>query len=226
LDFFTTRDDYPRPPVTPNSPSAFPYEVDTTIALAHSEENVLTLPDLGTYHFRIDSLSREGVTLHNFGPGFPKVETETALMEPLFYISTLTEYSRMRNQENRKRAVDDFWMQRSSSMERSRELIRVYYNRVLYSNLYFTTEREGWKSDRGMIFILLGPPDRMRDTGTEQRWYYISRRQGKVVEFVFERKPGTYSNNDLIWTKSGESLGYWSSAVSSWRSGRVYSINK
>jgi GWxTD domain-containing protein len=226
LDFFTTRNDYPRPPVTPTSPSAYPFEVDTTIALAHSEENVLTLPDRGTYHFRIDSLSREGVTLHNFGPGFPKVETETALMEPLFYISTLTEYSQMRNQENRKRAVDDFWLQRASSMERSRELVRVYYNRVLYSNLYFTTEREGWKSDRGMIFILLGPPDRMRDTGTEQRWYYISRRQGKVVEFVFERKPGTYSNNDLIWTKSGESLGYWSSAVSSWRSGRVYSINR
>jgi GWxTD domain-containing protein len=226
LDFLTTPDNYPRPPVTTDSRSSFPFEVDTTIALAYSEENVLTLPDQGTYHFRIDSLSREGVTLHNFGPGFPKVETETSLMEPLFYISTLTEYSRMRNQENRKQAVDDFWLQRASSMERSRELIRVYYNRVLYSNLYFTTNREGWKSDRGMIFILLGPPDRMRDTGTEQRWYYISRRQGKVVEFVFERKPGTYSNHDLIWTKSGESLGYWSSAVSSWRSGRVYSINR
>jgi GWxTD domain-containing protein len=226
LDYIKTRDDLPRPPITTDSPSAFPYEVDTTIALAYSEGTVYTLPDRGTYHFRIDSLSREGFTLHHFGEGFPRVETETALMEPLFYISTLTEYGRMRNQENRKRAVDEFWLQRTSSMERSRELIRVYYNRVLYSNLYFTTEREGWKSDRGMIFILLGPPDRMRDSGNEQRWYYISRRQGKVVEFVFERRPGVHSNHDLVWRKSGEALGYWAAAVSSWRNGKIYSFNR
>ena len=226
LDYIKTRDDMPRPPITTDSPSAFPYEVDTTIALAYSENTVYTLPDKGSYHFRLDTLSREGLTLHNFGEGFPKVETETAMMEPLFYISTLTEYRRMRNQENRKRAVDDFWLQRTSTMERSRELIRVYYNRVLYSNLYFTTGREGWKSDRGMIFILLGPPDRIRDSGNEQRWYYISRRQGKVVEFVFDRRPGIHSNHDLFWRKSGESLRYWSAAVSSWRNGNIYSFNR
>ncbi|MEX0982854.1 MAG: GWxTD domain-containing protein [Bacteroidales bacterium] len=226
IDYLSTPDHIPRPPVTVDSPSSFPFETDTTIALAYSENTVLTVPDRGTYHFRVDTLSNEGVTVHNFGQGFPKVETETALMEPLFYISTMTEYNRMRNQENRKRAVDDFWLQRASSMERSKELIRVYYNRVLYSNLYFTESREGWKSDRGMIFILLGPPDRMRDTGTEQRWYYISRRQGRVVEFVFERKPGAHSNHDLVWMKSNEALQQWSAAVSSWRSGKVYSFNK
>ncbi len=226
IDYIKTRDDMPRPPITTDSPPAFPYELDTTVALAYSESTVFTLPDKGTYHFRIDSLSREGLTLHNFGEGFPKVETETALLEPLFYISTLTEYGRMRNQENRKRAVDDFWLQRTSSLDRSRELIRVYYNRVLYSNLYFTTEREGWKSDRGMIYILLGPPDRIRDSGNEQRWYYLSSRQGKVAEFVFERRPGVHSNHDLVWKKDGRSLGYWASAVSSWRKGKIYSFNK
>ena len=226
IDYLNTRNDIPKPPVTVDSRSAFPFETDTTIALAYSENTILTLPDRGTFRFRIDTLSKEGVTISNFGPGFPKVENETAMMEPLFYISTMTEYNRMRSRENRKRAVDDFWLQRASSMERSRELIRVYYNRVLYSNLYFTESREGWKSDRGMMFILLGPPDRIRDTGMEQRWYYISRRQGRTVEFVFERKPGAQSNHDLVWKKSSESLQQWSAAVSSWRAGKVYSFNR
>nr|MDA3824194.1 GWxTD domain-containing protein [Bacteroidales bacterium] len=138
-----------------------------------------------------------------------------------FYIATLTEYRSLLKEGNTKRAVDEFWLKRSSSMERSRELIRVYYNRVLYSNLYFTASSEGWKTDRGMVFILFGPPDRMKDSGNEQRWYYISRRQGKVIEFVFERKPSFYSNQDLIWKKSIASMVYWSSAVSSWRSGKL-----
>jgi len=111
-------------------------------------------------------------------------------------------------------------------MDRSRELIRVYYNRVLYANLFFRADREGWKTDRGMIYILMGPPDRMKDSGLEERWYYMSKRQGRVAEFVFERKPGMYSNQNLVWKKDMQSLQYWSAAVSSWRDGKVYSYSR
>jgi len=77
-----------------------------------------------------------------------------------------------------------------------------------------------------MIFILFGPPDRIRSGGSEERWYYISSRQGKVIEFVFDRVPGLYSNHDLVWRRNGQSMGYVSAAVSSWRSGKVYSLSR
>ncbi|MEX0987566.1 MAG: GWxTD domain-containing protein [Bacteroidales bacterium] len=226
LDFFKPEHETPRPRVTLDAPSYFNIEPDTTIALAYSDTTIFTLPEQGMYHFRLDSVSRAGITLHNFGVDYPQVKSERGLMEPLFYIATETEYRNMERAANLKRAVDDFWLNRSDTRDRSRELIRVYYNRVLYSNLYFTADREGWKTDRGMVFMLFGPPDRMKDSGSEQRWYYISRRQGKVIEFVFERKQGIYSNHDLTWRKNLETMQYWSAAVSSWRSGKVYSLSR
>lgn len=226
LDLF--RDNYrtPRPPITLESPSSHPLVIDTTFIIAFSDTLNFTLPERGMYHFRVDSMRREGITLHNFGPDYPRVNTPRGMLEPLFYIATMTEYNQLLERENTKRAVDDFWLARATSMERSRELIRVYYNRVLYSNLYFGADREGWRTDRGMIFILMGPPDRMKDTGFEERWYYGSRRQGRVIEFVFRRKPSVYSNQNLVWTKNIESMQHWSAAISSWRSGKVYSLGK
>jgi len=226
LDFFEKKQGLPRPSVTLNSPSYFPVVPDTTIALAYSDTTIYTLPGEGMYHFRFDSASNEGVTLYNFGHAFPQVKTPEAMLEPAFYIATLTEYRNLQNAEDIKRAIDDFWLSRASNMERSRELIRVYYNRVLYSNIYFTTGREGWKTDRGMVFILFGPPDRIRDTGMEERWYYISRRQGKVIDFIFERKPGVYANQDMTWKKDLQSMQYWNAAVNSWRSGKIYSLSR
>jgi hypothetical protein len=34
-----------------------------------------------------------------------------------------------------------------------------YYRRVAFANRSFTTFRDGWKTDRGMVYIILGPPD-------------------------------------------------------------------
>jgi GWxTD domain-containing protein len=226
VDFIKLREDFPRPPIALNAPSYFPVSPDTTFRLAWTDSTVFALPEKGMYHFRLDSTRMEGITLNRFGPDFPQVQSEEALVEPLFYIATQTEYNNIRRSGNTKLAVDDFWLGRATSMERSRELLRVYYNRVVYSNLYFTTNREGWKTDRGLIFILFGPPDRIRSGGSEERWYYISNRQGKVIEFVFDRVPGLYSNHDLVWRKNGQSMGYVSAAVSSWRSGKVYSLSR
>jgi GWxTD domain-containing protein len=145
-------------------------------------------------------------------------------MEPLFYLTTMAEYRDLRKQQNTKLAVDDFWLKMGNNMERSRELIRVYYNRVVYSNLYFTTNKEGWKTDQGMIFILFGPPNRIQMTGTGERWYYYSRRKGRTVEFRFDRQPDAFSHQHLVWVKTTDSQVYLNEAVRSWRNGKVYSM--
>lgn len=226
MDFYRTVHEYPKPPVTLTSMTDFLKEPDQTLVLPYSDTMIYTLSDVGTYHFRMDNATSEGITLHNFGEDFPQVKSEEDLAGPLFYVATLTEYKKIKNASNLKLAVDDFWLQRNPSTDRARELIRVYYSRVLYANLYFTAEREGWKTDQGMVFILFGPPDRMQDSGREQRWYYISRKQNKVIEFIFDRDPGAFSNNVLVWRKNIESMQYWSTAVSSWRSGKVFSLGR
>lgn len=226
IDYYKPVNFPPRPPVTLDSPSSFPFVADTTYVVEYSDTLLFTLPEVGMYHIRVDSVVKEGITIHNFGPDYPQIKSEEGLLGPLYYISTMAEFNQLRYSDDLKTAIDEFWLNRTSSPERSRELIRIYYNRVLYSNLYFTAEREGWKTDRGMMFILFGPPDRMKDSGNEQRWYYISRRQGRVLEFVFERKYSRFSNQDLVWKKDIQSMQYWNAAVSSWRSGKVYSLGK
>ena len=40
--------------------------------------------------------------------------------------------------------------------QKAKSLIAIYYNRIQNANLHFTTFKEGWKTDRGMIYVVFG----------------------------------------------------------------------
>jgi GWxTD domain-containing protein len=223
VDYFRLESELPRPPVTATADYTISHTSDTSFVYPLSDTVHFDLVRVGMFFFRVDPEKEEGLTLFNFGGSFPEVKTPTELMEPIFYLATLAEYRDLRREPNRKLAVDNFWLQRGNSVERSRELIRVYYNRVVYSNLYFTSNKEGWKTDRGMIFILFGPPSRIRMTGRGERWYYFTNRRNKTVEFRFDRQPDVHSYDHMKWMKTSESQVLWNEAVRSWRNGKVYS---
>ncbi len=223
VDYFKISSELPRPPITASSDYTLNYTPDTSFVFPQVDSANYDLKRTGMYFVRVDREKEEGLTLFNFGGSFPEVKTPVELMEPLFYLATLAEYRDLRKEPNRKLGVDNFWLKLGNSVERSRELIRIYYNRVVYSNLYFTANKEGWKTDQGMIFILFGPPNRIRMTSTGERWYYFVRRRNNPVEFRFDRQPDAFSNQNLVWVKTTDSQMYWNEAVRSWRSGKVYS---
>ena len=72
------------------------------------------------------------------------------------------------------------------------ELMEEYYRRVAFSIEAFTVMQEGWRTDRGMIYILFGPPDEIHrgsfeiDQKPYQIWDYY--RVGK--QFVFRDETG------------------------------------
>lgn len=223
VDYFSQESELPRQPVTASADYTLKTTPDTSIALPLSDTADYNLQQTGMYFIKIDKDREEGLSLFNFGGSFPEVKTATELMEPLFYLATLAEYRDLRNNPNRKLAVDNFWLKFGNSVEKSRELIRIYYNRVVYSNLYFTANKEGWKTDQGMIFILFGPPSRIQMTTTGEYWYYFARRRNNPIEFRFDRKPDAFANQNLVWVKNTESQMVWNEAIRSWRSGKVYS---
>ncbi len=224
VDYFKLESELPRPPITASADYTLNYTPDTTMVFPLIDSVHYDLRRIGVYVAKVDPEQDDGLTLFNFGGSFPQVKTPKELMEPLFYLTTMAEYRDLRLQSNRKLAVDDFWLKIGNNMEKSRELIRIYYNRVLYSNLYFTSNKEGWKTDQGMIFILFGPPSRIRMTGNGESWYYFARRKSKVVEFRFDRQPDPFSQQHLVWRKTLESQTYWNESVRSWRNGKVYSM--
>ena len=224
VDFFKPENELPRPPITASSDYTMNYTPDTTYVFPMVDTVDYDLRREGMYLVKVDKEHELGLTLFNFGGSFPQVKTARELMEPLFYLATLAEYRDLRTQPNRKLAVDNFWLRIGNSIEKSRELIRIYYNRVVYSNLYFSSNKQGWKTDQGMIFILFGPPSRIQMTGKGESWYYYAKRRSKVVEFKFMREQDAFSDSNMIWQKTTDSQMYYNEAIRSWKNGKVYSM--
>ncbi len=224
VDYFRITNELPRPPITATSDYTMNYVADTSYVFPQVDTVDYDLRLEGMYHVKVDKEQSEGLTLFNFGGTFPEVKSPKELMEPIFYLATLAEYKVLRTEPNRKLAVDDYWLKLGKSVEKSRELIRIYYNRVIYSNLYFSSNKEGWKTDQGMVFILFGPPNRIQMTGSGESWYYYAKRKGKTVEYKFQREQDAFSDQNMIWQRSTDSQMYLNEAIRSWKSGKVYSM--
>jgi len=72
-----------------------------------------------------------------------------------------------------------FWNKRNPDPSSDRNpLMEEYYRRILYANKEFTHYIEGWKTDRGMVYIRLGPPENIErhpfemNTKPYEIWYY------------------------------------------------------
>jgi GWxTD domain-containing protein len=84
--------------------------------------------------------------------------------DQLIYIGNPDELSYIDDSENRiektKRFVE-FWKKRDPNpADEYNPIFNEYFNRVTFANENFTTySMEGWRSDRGMVLVILGVPD-------------------------------------------------------------------
>jgi GWxTD domain-containing protein len=182
------------------------------------------------------STSREindGYTFLNFGPTYPQLTTPEVMIEPLAYLANEQELYNMRTATRPKMALDEFWISCGGNIDRARELIRIYYTRVLYSNYYFTSYKEGWRTERGMIYIIYGPPDKVYKTNDGESWGYRKpviksswgtryRVKEDYLFFTFKKKQNTFSDNDFFISRSETLVTLWDQAVASWKKGIVY----
>ena len=71
-----------------------------------------------------------------------------------------------------------------------------FYRRIEYTNAHFSVISPGWKSDRGRIYIVHGPPDEIErhpmDIGLKpyEIWYYYS--SNHFFYFLDENGYGEY----------------------------------
>lgn len=76
----------------------------------------------------------------------------------------------LRNDNERNAFIEQFWQRRDPNPTTGKnEFQDQYYRRVLAANEKFSTSsRPGWRTDRGRIYILYGPPDSV-DSGAKIR---------------------------------------------------------
>jgi GWxTD domain-containing protein len=211
-------------------------EPEAIIPLAYSDTLPIMFPNEGIYMISVDSLIREGMVLYNFGPDHPTMTRPETMIPPLAYLATPEEMDEMLTAEKPKLALDKFWLDRTGSIERSKELIRIYYNRTLFSNYYFTSYKAGWLTDRGMIYIMYGPPDKVYKNAEGESWGYkkppVKSRWGsrftfedQYLWFNFRKQKSNFSDNDFVLNRAGTPVSYWDIAVARWREGKVFRLD-
>lgn len=226
----------PYPPSMMLPERTLPIDPDSVIKVTLSDTTPLVFPQKGIYMCSIDSSVIEGYTLFNFGDEYPLFSRAESMIEPLAYIATPEEMASMRSTEKAKLAVDAFWLARSTNIEKSRELLRIYYNRVKYANLYFTSYKEGWRTDRGMIYIIYGPPDKVYKNREGEQWGYkkpvIKKSWGmhytvsqNYLWFSFNNNANRFSTEDYYLNRSDATPTHWDRAVSDWRKGVVFRLD-
>jgi GWxTD domain-containing protein len=207
------------PPYSEASLESFDFTADSifTVPLENGKTGLLKLAKKGIYHFQSDTSNKEGYTVFRFGEDFPKVTTLDQMMQPLRYLTARYEFDDMMIMKNKKEAIDKFWIETAGNADRAKELIKLFYNRVQDANRYFTSYIEGWKSDRGIIYIVYGPPNIIYRGKNLENWVYGEDRNMLSITFSFYKVENPFTDNDYSLSRSPVYKDGWYIAVENWR---------
>jgi GWxTD domain-containing protein len=202
---------------------------------AEREQRVtFALPTLAPGIYRLDVhlrgadgtvLAQQQRDLSVKGPAFPRLATLAELVDALDYIAYPREMEFItagETPQERRRRFDAFWGALVADRRVASNLLRLYYERVEEANLLFTSYKPGWKTDRGMIYVIFGAPDYVEETIDGQVWYYGYGEQNPASTFTFERTD-YYGNQSpfghYVLVRQPVYEQAWARAVDRWREG-------
>jgi GWxTD domain-containing protein len=213
------------PPFSFDYYKAFDYHRDSIFTIDVSQTKTFCFLQEGFYHIQQDTSSKDGLTLFCFRSDFPELTTPAQLVESIRYLMSRKEYEEVKNNPNPKAAVDKFWLDLGGNTDRTRHLIRKYYSRVQFANERFTSYHEGWKTDRGMIYIIFGAPHLVYRTSKSELWIYGDVSSSLSLNFTFIKVINPFTGNDFSLSRAPVYESNWYRAVDTWREGRVFNDN-
>ena len=162
------------------------------------------------------------------GSAFPRISTMEEMVEALTYIAYPREIEHIREARTSgeaKRRFDAFWGELLASRQIAANLIKLYYSRAEEANLYFTSFKEGWKTDRGMVYMVLGPPGYVDQELEGEVWYYDSYAgRDPLRTFTFQHvRPlqGDEAFENYVLERRPYYEQTWFRALDRWRDGTV-----
>jgi GWxTD domain-containing protein len=85
------------------------------------------------------------------------------LNEDVVYIISPAErqsFLQLETNEEREQFIEQFWLRRSATPDLpDNDFKEEHYRRIAYTNEHFASGIPGWKTDRGRMYIMWGPPD-------------------------------------------------------------------
>jgi len=177
--------------------------------------------DLGVYNLKVtlnDSTGKEFCnttkSFYSHWRGLPTIikDIDKAIAQTV-YIASPEEMNVMEDgetiQDKTKRFLE-FWKKKDPSPNNDEnEIFDEYFRRIIFSNENFSNYIEGWKSDRGMVYTILGPPNNIDrhpfeyDSKPYEVWEYYDLNRS----FVFVDQTG-FGDYRLVTPLSGDLYRY------------------
>jgi len=128
-------------------------------------------------------------------------------------------FNHLPDTESRREFIKDFWTKRDPDLDTESNEFKVEFeSRLDYANKHFKEGRRGWNTDRGRIYVYLGPPEKAEEyfpspgegiRGSIIWWIYYRHDLG--IEFVDEKGTGAYTisqiTGDLFGAMEAAKLG-------------------
>lgn len=96
------------------------------------------------------------------------------LNEDVVYIISPEErnaFLQLDTNEEREQFIEQFWLRRSSNPDLpTNDFKEEHYRRIAYANEHFASGIPGWKTDRGRMYIMWGPPDEIDSHPSGGTW--------------------------------------------------------
>jgi GWxTD domain-containing protein len=123
---------------------------------------------------------------------FPMTITDIdKAVDQLIYVAKGDELDHIKEAETSEEKVNrfmQFWAKHDPDPKTVKnELMEEYYTRIDYANRNFVSYTEGWRTDRGMVFVKFGPPQNIdrhpfdANSKPYEVWYYYELNR----QFVF-----------------------------------------
>lgn len=107
-------------------------------------------------------------------------------IDVLEYIASKDEMKALKKADEDERHGEfiEFWKRRDPSPgTKENELMDEYYRRILFANDHFTSNfKDGWKTDMGMVYVKIGPPDHIERNPYNEQAFLTSGRTVKAYE--------------------------------------------
>jgi GWxTD domain-containing protein len=221
MRFFDHAYPLPRPPFSATDLKTLNYRSSKAVKIKIGAESYFSISEKGIYHFQFDTTISEGLTIMRFSEDYPNTTSPVDLIEPLRYLTTHDEYRQLKNSRDKRKAVENYWLTLSGSRERGRVLIKSYYSRVQFANRHFSSYLEGWKTDRGLIYLIFGPPGTVYISDDSESWNYGQMNSYSSLIYTFDNVNNPFTKKDYHLRRGANYEVPWYRAVDSWRSGRV-----
>lgn len=187
---------------------------DSTFLISTGSQ--IKLDKRGLYLFQKDTNAAEGFATRVVNTSFPKFSTIEDLKKPMIYICTQDEWLQLQSAKDDKAKFDKVILNITMDKERASNFMKGYYRRVELANLYFSSYKEGWKTDRGMIYLIFGLPDEVGVSDGSENWYY----KASKTRFTFVKSGSVYDPENFILLRDKKFTTIWYSTIDMWRKSR------